>query len=175
MLAAARESRRRDPQTAFMIPAAGPEIKAQIEQQLAVLPADERTALGVVEGQMRDVVRQARAAMVCSGTATMETALLKCPHIVVYRAAWPTYWLGRMLIRVRFLGIVNLIAGRELCPEFIQGDAQPEKMADAVERLLGNTPERATQLAGLDAVERALAGPQHVAPAGRVVAEALGA
>ena len=48
-------------------------------------------------------------------------------------------------------------------------------MADAVERLLGNTPERATQLAGLDAVERALAGPQHVAPAGRVVAEALGA
>lgn len=175
MLAAARELRRRNPQTAFMIPAAGPEIKTQIEAQLAALPADERTALGVVEGQMRDVVRQARAAMVCSGTATMETALLKCPHIVVYRAAWPTYWLGRMLIRVRFLGIVNLIAGRELCPEFIQGDAQPEKMADAVERLLGNTPERATQLAGLDAVERALAGPQHVAPAGRVVAEALGA
>lgn len=175
MLAAARELRRRNPHTVFLIPAAEPNIRVQIERQLDKLSAAERGAFGVVTGHLRDVVRQARAAMVCSGTATVETALLKCPLIVVYRAAWPTYWLARWLIRVPYLGMVNLIAGHELCPEFIQSAARDAAMATALERLLEDTPERTAQMAGLEAVARALAGPEQVVPAGQVVAAALGA
>ena len=175
MLAAARELRRRDPQTAFLIPAASDEIRGLIEAQLAALPADERAAIGVVTGQMREVARQARAAMVCSGTATVETALMKCPMIVVYRTTAPTYWFGRMIIRVKWLGMVNLIANRTVCPEFIQDAATPVAMADALEPLMADTPARQAQLAGLAEVARALEGAGSLKSAGQLVAEALGA
>jgi lipid-A-disaccharide synthase len=174
MLAAARELRRREPATVFLIPAASEEIRDLIEARLAGRPAPERAAVGVVTGQMREVARQARAAMVCSGTATVETALLGCPMIVVYRTAALTYWFGRMVIRVPWLGMVNLIAKRTLCPEFIQGAAQPAAMAAALEPLLADTPERRAQVEGLQEVERALAGAESVASAGQVVAAALG-
>ena len=175
MLDAARELRRRDSGTVFMIPAANEELCGLIEEQLAARPAEERATIAVVTGQMREVARQARAAMVCSGTATIETALMGCPMIVVYRTTALTYWFGRSLIRVKWLGMVNLIAGRELCPEFIQGAARPAAMADALEPLIADTPARATQKKGIEDVARALAGPGDVKSAGRIVAEALGA
>ncbi len=175
MLDAARELRRREPATAFLIPAASEELRGLIEAQLAARPAAERAAIAVVTGRMRETARQARAAMVCSGTATVETALVKCPLIVVYRMAAATYWFGRCIIRVPWLGMVNLIAGRELCPEFIQGAARPAAMADALEPLLGDTPARAAQLAGLEEVARALEGQGAVPSAGQVVADALDA
>ena len=174
MLAAARELRRRDPATVFLIPAASAELRGLIEAQLAARPADERAAVAVVIGQMREVARQARAAMVCSGTATVETALLRCPMIVVYRTAAATYWFGRWIIRVPWLGMVNLIAGRELCPEFIQSAAKPAAMADALEPLLGDTPARQAQLDGLEGIARALTGEGDIRSAGQVVAGALG-
>ena len=174
MLAAAREMRRRDPETAFLIPAANVEIRGLIEAQLAALPAAERAAIGIVTGQMREVARQARAAMVCSGTATVEIALVGCPMIVVYRMAPLTYWFGRQIIRVPWLGMVNLIAGRELCPEFIQGAARPAAMADALEPLIADTPVRQAQMDGLAGIARALAGTGDIKPAGQIVAEALG-
>lgn len=174
MLAAARELRRRDPATAFLIPAASAEIREQIARQLDALPPEDRAAVAVVDGQMREILRQARAAMVCSGTATVETALLQCPLIVVYRTAALTYWFGRRIIRVPWLGMVNLIAGRELCPEFIQGAARPGAMADAIEALAADTPERQVQLAGLAEVARSLEGQGDIPSAGRLVAEALG-
>ena len=174
MLAAARELRRREPSTAFLIPAASEEMAGLIEAQLGGLPAEERASIGLVRGKMREVARQAGAAMVCSGTATVETALMKCPMIVVYRTAALTYWLGRCLIQVKWLGMVNLVAGRTLCPEFIQGDAEAGAMADALEPLLGETEARRAQLAGLAEVAAALEGGAGVKPAGRLVAEALG-
>ena len=175
MLAAARELRQREPATVFLIPAASAEIATLIEAQLAGRPAAERAAVAVVTGQMREVVRQARAAMVCSGTATVETALMKCPMIVVYRTARLTYWFGRMIIRVPWLGMVNLIANRTLCPEFIQDAATPAAMADALEPLLEDTQARQAQLAGLEEVARALEGAGPLKSAGEVVAAALGA
>ena len=174
MLDAARELRRRDPSTAFLIPAAGPEIAELIEAQLAARAPAARAGVGLVTCQMREVVRQARAAMVCSGTATVETALLRCPMIVVYRTAPLTFWLGRRLIRVNWIGMVNLVANRTLCPEFIQGDAQPAAMADALEPLVADTPARQAQLAGMDEVARALEGEGGVPSAGQLVAQALG-
>lgn len=174
MLDAAREIRRRFPEAAFLIPAACSEIRECIDGLLAARTAEERQGVGVVDGQMREVARQARAAMVCSGTATIETALLKCPMIVVYRMSRLTYWFGRRVIRVPWLGMVNLIARRTVCPEFIQDDARPESMARAVEALLDETPARREQLDGLAEVVSALQGGEQIKTAGQVVAEALG-
>jgi lipid-A-disaccharide synthase len=173
MLDTARELRRRAPATVFMIPAASEEIRKRIEAQLAARPAEEQAAIGLVTGRMHDVVRQARAAMVCSGTATLETALLGCPQIVVYRTTWITYGIGRLLIQVQWIGMVNLVANRTLCPEFIQHRARPVAMADALQALLADTPERAAQLEGLQEIARALAGEGPIKSAGQQVAEAL--
>ena len=171
-IAAALELRRRRPDVVFAIAASNDETAALIRHQIDALPAEDRAAFGVAVGAMRDVCRTARAAMVCSGTATVETALLGCPMIVVYRAAWPTYWIGRMLVRVKWLGMVNLIADRTLCPEFIQHDAQPAAMADALEPLLDEGPERSAQLDGLRAVSASLEGDPS-ATAGQTVAHEL--
>ena len=90
--------------------------------------------------------------MVASGTATVETALMGCPMIVVYRTVQFTYEVGKRLIRVPHLGMVNLIAGREVCPEFIQDAATPTAMADAMMPLCDESPERTAMLRGLDDV-----------------------
>jgi len=174
MLGAASELHRRDPTTTFLIAAASEESATLIRAQLAARTEKERSYIGISVGKMREVARQARAAMVCSGTATVETALLRCPMIVVYRAAALTAWLGRKLIRVKWLGMVNLVANRTLCPEFIQRDAQPQAMADALEPLIADTPARQTQLDGLAQVAVALEGSPNLPTAGQLVADALG-
>ncbi|MFH0953900.1 MAG: lipid-A-disaccharide synthase [Verrucomicrobiota bacterium] len=110
----------------------------------------------VVVGETREVLRQARAAFVASGTATIETALMNCPMVVVYKTSPLTYFLGRMMVQVPDIGMVNVVAGRRLCPEFIQGKATPRALAEAIEPLLRDTPERAAMLSGLDEVRRAL-------------------
>ncbi|MDR0994515.1 MAG: lipid-A-disaccharide synthase [Verrucomicrobiota bacterium] len=173
LLDTAAELYRRDSSCSFMIAAASEEAARLIHAQVAQRSKEEQTHVAVVAQNMRAVVRQAHAAMVCSGTATVETALLKCPMIIVYRAAPITYWIGRKIIRVQWLGMVNLIANRTLCPEFIQGDARPGPMADALEPLLVESPAREAQLQGLTAVACALEGNGGVQSAGAVVAEAL--
>lgn len=174
MLQAAAELHRRDPETSFLVAAADESGRRMIDAQLAALPEAQKRLFIVVTGQMREVARQARAAMVCSGTATVETALLRCPMIVVYRTTALTYWLGRRLIRVKWLGMVNLVADRTLCPEFIQQDAEPEAMAEALQPLLEGGDARKAQLAGLEEVAVALEGDSATHSAGETVAEALG-
>ncbi len=136
------------PGAGFILAAPSESVAHLIRHKLAGLDGGPQQCELVVD-QTREVLRQARAALVASGTATLETALMHCPMLVVYKTSLPTYLLGRQLIRVSHIGMVNLIAGRTVCPEFIQHDATPEKLATGLLPLLGDTPERAAQLAGL--------------------------
>lgn len=123
----------------------------------------------IVVGQTREVVRQARAAMVASGTATMETALMGCPFIVVYKTAPMTYWLGKRLVRVPYLGMVNIVARRELCPEFLQDAAEPQAMGAAVLPLLDESPERKKMLDGLNRIAERLGRVDPVDAAAQII------
>ena len=154
MARAARILEKRHPGAAFIVAAASPEAAGWIEDTLASMGLAGR--FDVVTRNTRQVLRQARAAWVASGTATIETALMGCPMAVVYRAAPLTYLAGRMLIRVPFLGMVNIIAGKGICPEFIQHRATPENLAAALEPLLAEGRERSEMIAGLDGVRSAL-------------------
>ena len=140
----------------YLLAAASDEMARLSEAVLAdakIKPA----RLRIVVGATRQILRQARAAMVASGTATLETALMGCPMVVLYRTSAVTYFLGKRLVQVPHLGMVNLIAGRELCPEFIQ-HADPKVMADTLRPLVGDTPERRAMTDGLQEVVRALGG-----------------
>lgn len=173
-LAAAQELRRRaaaphapSPIPHFFLAAASREAADIIRPILEnSLPKKDRHAYTLLHNQTRNILRQASAAMVCSGTATIETALCHCPMIIVYRAAWPTYFLGRLLIRVPCLGMVNLVAGHTVCPEFIQHHATPSAMANALAPLLSPTPARQAQLQALSLVARALEGSTSAVPPG---------
>lgn len=110
----------------------------------------------IVVGQTRQVLRQARAALVTSGTATLEAALLECPMVVVYKTSWLTYLAARSLVQVDHIGMVNIVAGKSACPERIQGAATPDALAEAVRPLLADSPERRAMLTDLRNVKQKL-------------------
>ncbi len=127
----------------------------------------------VLHGRTREILRQARAALVASGTATMETALMGCPMVVVYKTSALTYAVGSRLIRVPHLGMVNIVAGREICPEFLQAEATAEALAAGVAPLLSDTPRRRQMCRDLEAVAQALQGPPDHALGARLLLETL--
>lgn len=90
----------------------------------------------VIEQHTYDVLAHAEVAVVASGTATIETALLGTPLVVVYRVSRLSWWLGRNLVKTPFYSMVNLVAGRRIVPEFIQDQFQPEAVAGSVRQLL---------------------------------------
>jgi len=93
----------------------------------------------------RELIASMDFALVASGTATLETALIGTPYFLLYKASTSTYLLGKQLIRVPYLGLVNLLAGKSVVPEFIQNDMRPEKMADLAEGFL-KSPEKGTAM-----------------------------
>lgn len=143
------------PGASFIIAAPSQEVGQWVRTLLDRIP-EAPVCLSVVVGQTRQVLRQARAAMVASGTATLETALMRCPMVVVYKVALITYLIGRMVVKVPHLGMVNLVAGKSLCPELIQGDATPSAIASFMEPLIQDESERTRMLAGFEQVSRAL-------------------
>jgi len=95
-------------------------------------------AVKLIPDEVYDVIACADIAMVASGTATLETALMETPMIIVYKVSAPSYYVGKMVIRVDHIGLVNIIAGKEVVPELIQFDATPEKMAASVIHILSS-------------------------------------
>jgi lipid-A-disaccharide synthase len=154
MWTAARRVEQRTP-VQCLIAAASPEM-ANLAADLLPRLGPGPSRFDILTGRTRQILRQAAAGLVASGTATVEAALMGCPMVVLYRTSRITYEIGRRVVKVPHLGMVNLIAGRTLCPEFIQEAAQPDAIADAVEPLLGDSPSRQTMVAGLAEVTAAL-------------------
>ncbi len=131
--------------------------------------------LGIVLGEARQVLREARAALVCSGTATLEAALMRCPMVITYRVSPLSAFLIRRLIRIPFVGLVNIVAGRAVCPERLQEHAVGRELAAEIEPLLTDDTAHAAMQAELDNVRRALGAPGAAARAADIVAAEIGA
>jgi lipid-A-disaccharide synthase len=139
----------------FMIAAPNARIETLVKQTIAACP-NPPTRLDVVCGGAREVMRQAEAAIVTSGTATLETALIKTPHVLVYKTSAFTYWFAKRVVKISHIGLVNIIAGRTVCPEILQHEATPQRLADETGKLLPDSPERRAMLEGFDALRWAL-------------------
>jgi lipid-A-disaccharide synthase len=155
ILSAAKKLEEQFPDVSFMIASPNARIENLVNEQIA-LCQDTPLRLNVVRGNARELMRQAEAAIVTSGTATLETALIGTPHILVYKTSALTYWLGKKLVKISHIGLVNIIAKRTVCPELIQQDASPEAMAAQTAKLMANTPERKAMLAGYAEVRQLL-------------------
>ncbi len=112
----------------------------------------------IVEGNVYDVVGLSDIAVVASGTATLETALLGVPMIIVYRVSPLTYLIGRAVVNIDHIGLVNIIAEKTIVPELIQGDASPEKMADEVYNIHTSAPRMDEMKRNLSCVSEMLGG-----------------
>ena len=135
MLESARLLKQKMPETVFVLsrsPNVGSQFYEKAPQEFSTLD------IRISEKSMQETVSALDFAFVTSGTATLETALLGTPFFLFYKASWTTYVLGKRLIRVSFLGLVNLLAGKRVVPEFIQKDIHPETVAHEAEILLKN-------------------------------------
>ena len=146
------------------------------------LRADElaeqaKTDLGgvrIIEGDTYSIIAASEAALVASGTATRETALLGCPMVIAYKASPLTYRLGRMLVTgVKFIGMPNILAGEQIVPELIQDDFTSTAVAAEVRRLLDSPKARAQMKAGLAEVRARLGGGGAIERAADVFAQML--
>jgi len=118
-------------------------------------------------------MQRASVGLVASGTATLEAALSKLPFVLVYRVAWLTYLAARLVVRVKYLGMPNVLADREIVPEFIQHRARPRQIASTVARLLSDQSERARMLDNFYLVAKKLGSGEASANAADAIAAEL--
>lgn len=155
MLGAAKKLEETFPEVSFVIATPNARIEQIVNEQIARC-AEGPARLSVICGHARELMRQAEAAIVTSGTATLETALIGTPHILVYKTSPMTYWIGVRVVKIAYLGLVNIIAKRSVCPELIQDAATPETLAMELGKLMSDTPERDAMLAGYAEVRQML-------------------
>jgi lipid-A-disaccharide synthase len=99
-----------------------------------------------------ELMQRACVGMVASGTATLESSFYLLPFVLIYKVSWLTYLPGRLLIRVDHLGMPNILAGKEIIPEFIQHEALPVRIADSVWNLYSDPSRRATMVSEMGQV-----------------------
>ena len=116
----------------------------------------EDTPVRVIEGESWDAIGHADVALAASGTVTVEAALLGTPMVTFYRVTPPSWIAGKLLVRVPFYSMVNLIAGRRIVPELMQSAMTGEALAAEAGRLLADPAGRAQMCAGLEEVRRKL-------------------
>jgi lipid-A-disaccharide synthase len=127
--------------------------------------------LRIIEGDTYSIIAASELALVASGTATLETALLGCPMVIAYKVSPLTYGLGRLLVTgVDFIGMPNILAGRRIVPELIQWQVTPVNLVRAAEPML-TEPIRSETAAALRSVRETLGLP---GAAARVAEMALG-
>jgi lipid-A-disaccharide synthase len=154
----------------FVLPVAGTLNVAEIREKV---PPDLRACVHVIEGDSYYAAAHARCAVVSSGTATVETALLGTPMVVIYRLSDWTYRLGKNWVKTPFYAMVNLILGEAAVPELIQDEFYPAAIVDWAGRLLDDTVEREAQIVRLLQVRQRLGAPGAMERAALAVERAL--
>lgn len=169
MLAACAELRQMPGKVSFVIAVAPGVGVSKINRMVSV----SGVCAVVVERQTYNALAAADAALVCSGTATIEAALLDVPMVVVYKVTPVTAALAKPLVRTKFFSMVNLIAGRAVVRELIQGDFTPQACARELTRLLGSAEGRQDLRRGLAEVRKKLGPPGAVERAAEEIAALL--
>ena len=107
-------------------------------------------------GNIYDILSICHAAMVTSGTATLETALMGIPMVVAYKLSTLSYWVGRMVVDVPFISLANLVAGEKVVTELIQHEVTPKRLAEELLVLLGDEEARNTMISKMGTLRNRL-------------------
>ena len=129
----------------FEVPAATEKLAVEIRGQIE--KAGAAGWIKVRTGGSHELMRQAGCGVIASGTATLEAACLGIPYCLVYRVAPLTYLFAKLLVKIEFIGLVNIIAGEPVVEELVQSDASPNKVAAELKRLI-ESPDLASKMQG---------------------------
>ncbi len=158
MLESVRELRKENRNMRFEVAAASKELAREMERLWHRHPADEphgreaRATIEIKVGETAAIMQRAFAGIVASGSATLEAAYFRLPFVLIYKVAWPTYLAARLVVNVKYLGMPNVLADREVVPEFIQYRAKPSAIVKAVRRLIENADARSKMLSEFDEI-----------------------
>ena len=149
MLEALERLHQQQPELQFLLPQADSITDTVLNAYLQ----ECKLPIKVIKQQAYDVIQCCDAVMTTSGTASLEIALLGIPMVIGYRLSAFTYWLGRLLVNIKFIGLPNIIAGRGIVRELIQDDLTSENLSEEISRLLSDSLYRDACLTGLQEVK----------------------
>jgi lipid-A-disaccharide synthase len=151
MMDAAKIIKQAMPEARFAVSAANETLASHMRTM-----ADERgmpeAKRWIETGTVYDLMQRAQAGAVASGTATLEAACFGLPYTLVYNVSWPTYVVGKLVVRIKHLGIINILAKREVVRELVQGDLSSATLAAATRELLTDDVRRGDLQADLASV-----------------------
>ncbi|HJX35085.1 MAG TPA: lipid-A-disaccharide synthase [Desulfatiglandales bacterium] len=131
--------------------------------EIIIAPKDIYRALAVCD-----------MAMVASGTATLEAAIMGVPMIIAYRLSPLSFWVGKMVVKVPYVGLVNLVAGKEVVPEFIQDEVTPQGLADRAISILEDEKTKTAMIKDLKMVKERLGSPGASLRTARIALKMMG-
>jgi lipid-A-disaccharide synthase len=134
LVGAAKILSREFPSCRFMLPLASTVTRDLVQDGIA----ESQLPMEVVEGRTFEAMKAADLLLVVSGTATLEGAIAGVPMVIVYRLSRISYLIGRILVKVKCIGLANIVVGRKVVPELIQGDVTPQRIAHEAEKILRN-------------------------------------
>ena len=158
MMEVARRLLQLNPTLRFQVAAASEELAREMDEMMRPEQLAGRESLEIAVGQTAAIMQRAFVGIVASGSATLEAAYFGMPFVLIYKVAWPTYVAARLVVNVDFLGMPNLLAGKEVVPEFIQHEARPDAIVAAVRLLMEDSPARDRMILDFDEIITKLGG-----------------
>ena len=180
MLEAARELRKHNRNLRFEVAAVSEQLAQEMERLLHGHPADQADGLEVPAtiqikvGEAAEIMQRSWTGIVASGSATLEAAYFRLPFVLIYKVAWPTYLAARLVVNVKYLGMPNLLADKEVVPEFIQHRAKPSAIVKAAQPLIENANTRERMISEFDAIVPKLGETGASERAARAIIEEIG-
>jgi lipid-A-disaccharide synthase len=153
MIETARLLLQTKPTLRFEVAAAAEELAEEMSPAIGALDQlHDGQIIQIKVGETAQIMQRAWAGIVASGSATLEAAYFRMPLVLIYKVAWPTYLAARLVVNVKYLGMPNLLAGKEVVPEFIQHHAKSGAVAKAVRRLVEDACAREHMISEFDAI-----------------------
>lgn len=161
--------RERLPGAVFLIPVASPDLLPLIEEIVRSSPVEIR----LLEGSSQEILAASDLLILASGTVTLEAAVFKTPMILVYKLSFFSWISGRILLTIPFIGLVNIVGGKKIIPEFIQYQARPDLVARAALEILENPEIREEMIRKFAVVSDRLGRPGTSQRAARVILDSI--
>ncbi len=155
------------PNAQFVLPVASSVNREEVTRLLQ----KSRLKVRIIENNTYDAIKVSNLVLVASGTATLEAAILGTPMVIVYRTSVLTWMLARFVVRVPFIGLANIVAGKEIVPEFLQNSARPELVAREALDILNNSDRLDKMKADLAEAVRTLGSPGAIECSARTILE----
>ena len=155
ILAAAEKLRKRYADIGFLLPLAPGLERALVQNQIDKSGLD----INLADESIYDIVAACDAVIAVSGTVTLQTALVKTPMVIIYKGSPLTYAIGRLIVSIKHFGLPNIVAGKTVVKELLQGEAEPEAIAGEIFRIIDDHSYRAAMVHELEQVRARMGEP----------------